>query len=127
VGRALVGGESRPAWVRSSPIGFSMSAKVGRLCAVTAVLELFIIISHSYGFCFRPGFHRNERFHGGPLRQRELLACIAAWRPGELHNILAFGRNRTPGLDTRRLLDPRDFLSRAGQLTCIDSICRSKV
>ena len=139
MGSAPVGGESgsreaalvelrewRPAWVSSSPIRFSMSAKVGRLCAVTAVLELSIIVRHFYGCWFRAGFHRNDCSMAGPIRQRELIACIATQRPGSLQKMLVFGRNGTPGLDARQRFTLKIFSSRAGEPTCIDSICRGK-
>ena len=63
----------------------------------------------------------------GPIRRRELLACIATQRPGALQKMLVFGRNRTPGLDARQRFNPGDILFRAGEHTCIDSISRGKV
>jgi hypothetical protein len=63
----------------------------------------------------------------GPIRQLELLACIATQRPGALQKMLVFGRNGTPGLDARRRFTLEIVSSSQSEHTCIDSISRGKV
>lgn len=63
----------------------------------------------------------------GPIRQLELLACIATQCPGALQKLLVFGRNSTPGLDARRRFTLEIVSSSQSEHTCIDSISRGKV
>ena len=85
------------------------------------------IIRHSTVASFGRFPPETSGFMAGPIRQRELLACIVTQRPGALHKMLVYGRNGTPGLDARRRFTLEMFSSSASDLTCIDSICRRKV